>query len=509
MTLQTSYQRAQQGLTPNMEALAKRRCRAARQHEKTGDYDGARAALAEFWSGLGERPNVAGLTDRSAGEVIMRAGVLTSCLGYVRQIEGTQEAAKNLLSESQRIFEDLGDVAKVAEAVCEIGLCYWRAGENDNARVMLREAIGRVGDLDDEVKALAVLRLAVVESSASNYHSALNILTENARLFERDDNPSLRGSFHVNLASTLKNLGEIERNSEYTDRALIEYAAARHYFELARHRRYLALVENQLGFLLLNKKDYKEARYHLDRARRLFSALRDRLRTAQVDETRAQLFLAAGKVKDALSSAHSAVRVLERGDAQVPYAEALITLGIAQIRSGSLRPGRASLERAMQVAEINGAHDLLVLAVTTSLEELSEHLQIAETCALFMRARPSLSNVHRIEILMRLCVCASSIVADVAQAGCQSAQPAEARASEVLPGEQVNWESFSLREVRKQVEREWIIRALQEAQGGVSKAANLLGMRHQDLVSIMELRHQDLMAARKPKVVRHRSIIKR
>jgi hypothetical protein len=41
-----------------------------------------------------------GLTEHTASEILLRAGTLSGWLGSVRQIEGAQDAAKDLISES-------------------------------------------------------------------------------------------------------------------------------------------------------------------------------------------------------------------------------------------------------------------------------------------------------------------------------------------------------------------------------------------------------------------------
>src|SRR3712207_6397704 len=51
-------------------------CDVARQLEDVGDYAGAREAISEFWRGVGERPQVAGLNESAAAEVLLRAGTL-------------------------------------------------------------------------------------------------------------------------------------------------------------------------------------------------------------------------------------------------------------------------------------------------------------------------------------------------------------------------------------------------------------------------------------------------
>jgi len=102
------------GLSVNERAVL--RCRLARNLEEAGDYEAASEALAELWQGVGSRPMVAGLDDETRAEVSLRVGALTGWIGSASQIEGSQEMAKDLISESLRAFEQLGQRSKVGEA---------------------------------------------------------------------------------------------------------------------------------------------------------------------------------------------------------------------------------------------------------------------------------------------------------------------------------------------------------------------------------------------------------
>ena len=120
---------------------ARLRCRLARHQEWAGDYEAASEAMAELWQGIGARPNLEGLDDETKAQVLQRVGALTGWLGSASQIEGSQEMAKDLISESVRMFEELGKRNKVGEARSDLAVCYWRAGAYDEARVTLQEAL--------------------------------------------------------------------------------------------------------------------------------------------------------------------------------------------------------------------------------------------------------------------------------------------------------------------------------------------------------------------------------
>src|SRR5712692_2144225 len=96
---------------------ARLRCRLARQYEQAGEYEIASEAMAELWQGIGARPNLEGLDSETKAQVLQRVGALTGWIGSASQIEGSQEFAKDLINESARIFDGLGDKKKAAEAL--------------------------------------------------------------------------------------------------------------------------------------------------------------------------------------------------------------------------------------------------------------------------------------------------------------------------------------------------------------------------------------------------------
>jgi len=128
--------------------------------------------MGELWQRIGERPTLKGLNQRTVAEVLLRSGVLTGWLGSAKQIEGAQETAKNLISESMLLFQESSDQDKVAETQTELAFCYWREGAFDEARLILQEALSHLSETNEEVKAVALLRTALVEKSAKRFNDA-------------------------------------------------------------------------------------------------------------------------------------------------------------------------------------------------------------------------------------------------------------------------------------------------------------------------------------------------
>ena len=377
MTLRTSLLRDLENSNLSVNSRAELCCELAKELENKGEYEQARKVLSDYWSRIGEHPKVEGLQVSIAGDVLLRVGVLTGIIGSKNQITDAQEKAKDLISESHAIFESRHAKKKIAEARTELALCYWRTGEINEARDCLKEALALLR-IDNDLKAKAVIRLAIVEFRAAHHEKALRILTKHAPLFDRIHNHTLKGSYHDTLANALEDLSIIKKRRDYVDRALIEYAASSYHFEQAEHRCYLASVENNLGMLYFRINRCDDAHVHLDRARRIFVSLRDVGSAAQVDETRACVFLQQGRLTDAERVARLAVQNQEKTGRHALVAEALITHGRALARLERCGPALLAFRRALDLSEHAGNMSRAADAAFAAFREIGERLVVSE-----------------------------------------------------------------------------------------------------------------------------------
>jgi tetratricopeptide (TPR) repeat protein len=470
-------------LSANDEAV--RRCEAALEQHDKGDYEGAQEFMRPLWRGVGERPETKGLHPSVAAEVFLCVGILTGWIGSQNQVKGAQETAKNLITDSISYFESERDLKKVAAASVELAFCYWRDGELNEARIMLREALQKL-TTEGITRARALLKLVTIENSAARHTDALKLLTENASLFEKISNQTVRGDYHNEFAITLEEIAASEKRADYFQKAIKEYRAADHHFKLANNPVYRASVKNNIGVLLSNLSRFQEAHKYLDEARRLTVSFRDKAKTAQIDWTRAEILIAEGKLKEAEAVARKAASVLEKGGHQCLLADALITQGIALARAGNNERAQYVFQRAIEVAYQVNALSKAGLAALTLIEEVSE-LSPATLQAAYERAREWLADSQSKGVLSRLNKAAGKFVSSV-----RSELSAE-DATEILLTR-----NFLLQEKVLKYERSIIRQALAQSNGSVSHAASLLGLSHQGLAYIIEARHRDLLKERTP-----------
>jgi tetratricopeptide (TPR) repeat protein len=461
-------------------------CELAKQLEKIGEYESAAEAIVEFWPNRDEAPTLDGLDDANRAEVLLRVGALTGRAGSADQTGGSQETAKNLITQSLEIFERDGNRKGAIESQGELGLCYWREGGYDEARIHLQSALNRLGSDDSDLRAVLLIRAGIVESWARRLNEAVRLYNEAAPLVEQSGDHGLKGSFHIEYGMIFRRLAAPENRGDYIDKALIEYAAASFHFEQAGNIRYLARVENNLGYLYFTIGRYKDAHKHLDRARHFFIDLKDLLTAAQVDDTRARTLLAEGRAVDAERLIKQAIRTLERGGEQAVLSEALTTYGVVLARLGRHARSRELLDRAVQVAETAGDLEGAGAAKLSVIEELTSQTPARDLIRDYGMAVSLLEGSQDPTTTTRLIRCALRLL-DILSVP----EPAEPKMDEV------SWPGFSFKKEVLKIEKTFIERALRDSGGSVTKAARLLGFRHhQSLIALINSRHRDLLGTR-------------
>jgi tetratricopeptide (TPR) repeat protein len=465
------------------------RCRLASELIHTGQYEAAREMLGELWRGVGKRPEVEKLTAHAA-EVLLQCGVLSGWLGNSQHISGAQERAKDLIFEALRMFQSEGQHAKVAEAQFELGMCYFRLGAYDEARVILDEALGGIGKEDVQLRAKILIRHTLIEIWTGRYHDAWDIL-ERAREFFEASGDALKGRWHGQKGLVFQRLALTEQRADYADRAIVEFTAAIYHFEQAGHERYCGNNLNDLAMLLYQIGRYNEAHESLDRAREIFKRYEDPGSLAQVNETRTRVFVAEQRYEEADWMISSVIEAFEEGGDYGLLADALTLQGLVWARLGAHESSIQILNRAITVAEDSGSFSNAGLAALTLIEEHgATRLTESKLYRAYRRADELLRETQDIEHITRLRACARIVTAK-------------------LLGAKLSDKEFSLQDVVHAYEARFIGEALEAEQGSISRAAKKLGVSHQALSHSLNTRHRKLLAMRKPPKPRRRSIIRR
>lgn len=466
------------------------RCRLASEFIHIGQYETAREALGHLWQGIGERPQVEGLKPPTAAEVILQCGVLSSWFGKVRHVSDAQEKAKDLLSEAFRMFKSQGQHAKASEAQYQLGMCYFWLGAYDESRVVLDEALKGLEESDAELKAKVLIRQTVVEIWTGRYHDAWKILEEAGTFFESCGD-ALKGRWHGQKALVLDKLANAERNTNYLDRAVIEYTGAIFHYEQAKHERYCAVNLNNLAMLLYEFNRYGEAHEHLDDASEVLIKLKDDGLLAQVNETRARVLIGEHRYTEASRMVANVIQTFERGGERALLADALVIQGVALARLGDYDRSMPILRHAISLAEDSGSLTNAGLAALTLIEEHgAARLSGTELYSVYRRADELLKSTQDAKDIARLRACARIALSR-------------------LSGVKLSDKGFKLSNEVRNFEVQFIEQALELEEGSVTRAARRLGISRQTLAHLLNTRHKMLLNKRTPANPRKRSIFKK
>ena len=185
-----------------------------------------------------------------------------------------------------------------------------------------------------------------------------------------------------------------------------------------------------------------QAHEHLDRARRIFQSLKDVGCMAQVDETRACVFLKQDRFVEAEHVARSAVRNQEKTNRHGQLAEALTTHGRALARLERYGASLSAFRRAIALYEQNDCLKRAAEVALAMVKEIGENLAAPER-------------------------------------------------GQLLSGRALGQDKLAL-------EHHVIKLALEQSKGRVNEAARLAGMSWQGLAYALNTRHKDLLKYRTP-----------
>jgi tetratricopeptide (TPR) repeat protein len=475
-------------------------CNFVKGLEDSGEYSNATQAMGEWWKGVGVRPKVDKLPADEKAAVLLRVGVLSGWLGSMQQVSGSQEKAKDLISEAATLFESAADHQSWAEARSDLAVCYWREGAFEEAKIILHDVLGSGHEFSGELLGKILLRAGNVEISTKRYGEAMELVSR-ATTAASNGSLLLRGKLYFHRALIQRGEGEDKNRPDLLLAAIEDYRQAAAYYEKAKHFIYVANTETNVGNVYRLLNDMENANFHFDRAIYLYTKLKDQAHAAQVYDCKARALLAEDQLDGAEAAARASVAMVRKGDAQSLMAESLTTLGVVLSRRGSFAEAVHSFvdakEAALKVSDMESAGN----AVLTQLEELQTDLSPSVFRSLYLEAdellkkSPNLSTYDRLQSIARKQF-------EIAPAETEAPSDSEKMAKLLSYADKLDslfedkpafdWENFSLPDAVKDYEGEIILKALNESAGRVTRAAKMLGLSHQNLSLILHQRHREL-----------------
>jgi tetratricopeptide (TPR) repeat protein len=350
-------------------------CSIVRDQLATGNYDAAHLILRS-WTVPGKWPNINRLNAYTAADLLFTSGTLFGCIAGTKQLLRGHRHAEALLNGSIALFEQLGVKSRSAEARIELTRCYYRQGLLDLAKATVSTALSDLPEDEIELKTLALIILGVIERDSGRLRESLTVLREAANVEVAGG--LVTGRCDIDLATTLKELGFLDQNEQYLGEAKHHFLKALHESEALGHHRNVASAENNIGFLLLDLGYYEESEPHLLRARKVFDALSDNIRGAQVNDTLARLYSEKKQYIAAREAIDRAVDTLLLTDSEALLAEALTTKALIACKQELYNEAKRSFEAAHRVAERCGDHAAAGRALVGLLEVMGNGLDSLE-----------------------------------------------------------------------------------------------------------------------------------
>ena len=368
-------------------------CTISREQIDAGNYDAACLILEPWWQ-FGNWPKLKGLNQKSSADLLFTTGELAGFVASTQQTPRGQRHGEELLIGSITLLEHLGFRRRAAEGRIELALCYYRQGLFDSGRSLLIDVLNELSEDDWELRSVALIRLASLERHAGRLRDALGRLSEAIDMVKLLG-PWATGRRHLELASTYTDLAMAEDDVTFFDNAKHFYYKALHEFESVGNHRYVAIVENNVGFLLLSLGAHQESECHLLRSSRLFEVFSDVVRGAQVNETLARLYVATERYASAQDAITKSVQILEHTDNEALLAEALTTNGLVEAKSGNYGQAKSTLLASCSVAERCGDHEGAGRALLVLLEELSHQLDQTERVQISEKVKKLLATTQQ------------------------------------------------------------------------------------------------------------------
>ncbi len=393
-------------------------CLVAREQTEVGNHEAAYALLKRWWI-FGVWPNLVGLTPESSADLLLTAGIVAGHIGSTRQIVRAQKHCAALLNGAIGICEQIGSRTLSAEGQVHLALCYQREGMFDLARPTVQAALKAIPREEHELRSLALIRLATIEWQSGRPQDALALLYEAAEAVALAG-PGMLACYHLELATTLQALATPEALGEYIDKALEHYQKANDHFTSIGNHRYAAVAENNRGYLMLAQGRFDEAEMHLLHAREFFHAFDDKRRCAQVDQSLAEFYVAAGQLDLAEQTVICSIEILETSGHEWLLAEGLRIHGEVLCKSGRAREAKRVLHRAHQVAERCGDVEGAGAALLMMIEEMCDQLDEDERAEIATRLNRLLSDSQKESTVTRLRNCLARLAPEGRKA--QSAQ---------------------------------------------------------------------------------------
>jgi tetratricopeptide (TPR) repeat protein len=247
----------------------------------------------------------------------------------------------------------LGDSLGVS-TLRELAISYWREGDFKEARKILINLLRTEVDTTEILQIR--LNLAQIEEEAGNVSKSIRLFESLLPAIKQHGNRELIGKAYNSFGIALDKMGGRRNDRTYFDQAIQAYTAAGVQFEEDGNLKNCAIVESNIAHLHLLTDAPQRAHSHLDKALSIAEDLGDEAYLAWWRETRARVFIAEGRLIEALNVVTLALDYFEGSDNYAHLAATLVTFGTIQARLDHTAEARHSFARALRLYRKTGGN---------------------------------------------------------------------------------------------------------------------------------------------------------
>lgn len=257
----------------------------ARNAEKVRDLKALRETLENFWSDISGEPDFDLYEPCIKAELLRLSGSFLTFYAVSKGLKDLQARAKNLLTQSIEIFEQLELPEKVAEANIYLGFCYWNCGEVSEYEAIYDYLEIQFGKFSAHpICLLLSINRLVVYIYCEKKEESLKLIQETLLSIDFCADKRIKAMFHSMAAVAFRH------SARYDD-------AANHFKEAIRLSQELKIIRfeainyNNLSLLYKCQGNFTAAHLWAEKSHQLFLLLDDKGWIAHVLDTKSLICL--------------------------------------------------------------------------------------------------------------------------------------------------------------------------------------------------------------------------
>lgn len=302
----------------------------ARYYEFCKDCDRALEALKPIWNDIEQPPDLDDLDEKTACEILLVCGGIISSYGTAHQKNHYLESANDMLSNARDLAISIGERDLIAESEKQIAVSYWRNGRYDNAVAYSNTVLTHYTEheqLTNKICLLTQANLLMLHVGMGNAELAFEIF-EKIKFFV-DDNEDLwlKTVFYTQAAAMYVFTDKFAAAIPFLEKA-IEFAT------LTNNDNYLGASLNNLANAYVNIGDTGSAAEYINQAAQHYLQTNQIFPYAVILETKSQILLQSGDLKNALPVIDESIAILSKGENYEYLCESLWTRFVILLKSG-------------------------------------------------------------------------------------------------------------------------------------------------------------------------------